>query len=136
MWPFSIKTSDKPSPALKVGETLISWDIRFDWWEFEIDGVSYLQSENPVFDPQIIKELPKVRQWINDLDAEIDREIAKQLDGWCEWDGKKDLGSIEVSCLLEKDQVDVAFSGSDDWGDLGVNIIITAGKIEDVYSGD
>ena len=136
MWPFSKKTSDKPSPSLKVGETLITWDIRFDWWEFEIDGVSYLQSENPVFDPQIIKELPKVRQWINDLDAEFDREIAKQLDGWCEWDGKKDLGSIEVSCLLEKNQVDVAFSGSDDWGDLGVNIIITAGKIEDVYSGD
>ncbi|MCH7573276.1 MAG: hypothetical protein IH891_10210, partial [Planctomycetes bacterium] len=69
-------------------------------------------------------------------DAEIDRGIAKQLDGWCEWDGKKVLDSIEVSCLLEKDQVDVSYSGSDDWGDLGVNIIITGGRIEEVYSGD
>ncbi len=57
------------------------------------------------------------------------------MDGWCEWDGKKDLSSIDVSWLLEKNQVDVSYKG-DDWGDLEVNIVITGGTIEDVYSAD
>ena len=84
MWPFSKQkqTNDKPTPTIKVGETLIKWDKRVDWWGFVIDGAYYSQMDNPVFDPQIINELPKVRQWIKDLDAEIDKEIAKQLDRW------------------------------------------------------
>ena len=137
MWPFSKQkqTYDKPTPTIKVGETLIKWDKRVDWWAFVIDGAYYSQMDNPVFDPQIINELPNVRQWINDLDAEIDKEIAKQLAAWCEWDGKKDLSSIDVSWLLEKNQVDVSYKG-DDWGDLEVNIVITGGTIEDVYSAD
>ncbi len=49
---------------------------------------------------------------------------------------KKNLVSIDVSWLLEKDQVDVSYAGSDNWGDLGVNIVITGGKIDHVYSGD
>ena len=136
MWPFSRKVSDKPTPTIKVGETLIKWRKRLDWWELVIDGTSYSLTDNPVFDTQIIDELPRIRQWINDLDAEIDREIAKQLDGWCEWDGKKEIVSIDVSSLLESNKVDVSYAGNDNWGDLGVNIVIAAGKIDDVYSGD
>ena len=137
MWPFSKhkQTSDKPTPTIKVGETLIKWDKLVDWWEFEIDDAHYSQMDNQVFDPQIINELPKVRQWINNLDAEIDKEIAKQLDRWCEWDGTKYLFSIDVSWLLEKDQVDVSYGGNN-WGDLMVNIVITGGTIDHVYSAD
>ena len=136
MWPFSRKVSDKPTPTIKVGETLIKWRKGLDWWELVIDGTSYSLTDNPVFDTQIIDELPRIRQWIKDLDAEIDKEISKQLDGWCEWDGKKEIVSIDVSCLLEENTVDVSYAGNDNWGDLGVNIVIAAGKIADVYSGD
>ncbi|MCZ6834650.1 MAG: hypothetical protein O7G85_02655 [Planctomycetota bacterium] len=136
MWPFSKPNQDNPLPTIKVGDLIIKWDKSVGCWEFEIDGIHYDLIHNPVFDPQIIDELPKIRQWINALEAEIDKAIAEQLDGWCEWDGKKDLFSIDVSCLLEKDQVDVSYSGNEKWGDLGVNIVITDGKIVDVYSGD
>ena len=136
MWPFSRKVSNKPTPTIKVGETLINWRKGLDWWELVIDGTSYSLTDNPVFDTQIIDELPRIRQWINDLDAEIDKEIAEQLDGWCEWDGKKEIVSIDVSSLLEENRVDVSYAGNDNWGDLGVNIVIVAGKIDHVYSGD
>ncbi len=136
MWPLSRKASDKPTPTIKVGETLIKWRKGLDWWELVIDGTSYSLTDNPVFDTQIIDELPRIRQWINDLDAEIDKEIAEQLDGWCEWDGKKEVVSIDVSSLLEENRIDVSYAGNDNWGDLGVNIVIVGGKVDHVYSGD
>jgi hypothetical protein len=32
--------------------------------------------------------------------------------------------------------IDMAFAGDDSWGDFGVNVIITDGKIVDTYGGD
>ena len=136
MWPFSKKARDKPTPTIKVGETLIKWDNDFHWWEFAIDGEFYSLSDNPVFDSKIIDNLPKVHQWINDLETDIDKEVSKQLEGWCEWGGKKHVISIDVSWLIEKDQVDVSYAGDDSWGDFGINVVITGGEIDHVYAGD
>ena len=74
-------------------------------------------------------------QWLSDLDTQLDNEIKKHLEGWCDWTGEKQLVGIDVSWLIEKREVDVSYA-NDDWGDLGVNVVITDGKITDSYAGD
>ena len=46
------------------------------------------------------------------------------------------FGSIDVSWLTTKRQIDVSYVGDDYWGDLGVNFIITDGRITDSFAGD
>lgn len=105
-------------------------------WEFTDGGIDYSLSDNPVFDPSVLAILPKIATWLKELDAQIDEEIKKHLEGWCDdWCGQKELVGIDVSWLVTKNEVDVSYA-HESWADLGVNVIITDGKITDSYAGD
>ena len=93
-------------------------------------------SDNPVFDPSVLTKLPNVASWLEELDAQINKEIKKHLEGWCDdWHGQKELVGIDVSWLVTKNEVDVSYA-HEDWADLGVNVVIRDGKITDSYAGD
>ncbi|MDM4015908.1 hypothetical protein [Roseiconus lacunae] len=135
MWPFSINKKAKPVPAVRCGDIDVTWNSEFLWWEFSSGDIDYSLTDNPVFDTSLLPELPKVAKWLVDLRSEIDDEIEKHLEGWCDWNGKKDLMGIDVSWLVSKGEVDVSYA-HEDWADLGVNIVITDGKITHSYAAD
>ena len=92
-------------------------------------------TENSVFDVAVLPILPKIEEWLAGLESEIDSEIKKHLEGWCDWKGHKDLVNVDVSWLVTKNAVDLSYA-HEDWADLGVNIVITDGKITNSYAGD
>jgi len=38
--------------------------------------------------------------------------------------------------LVRQNEIDIAYAGGDNWGDLVVNIVINDGKIINSYAGD
>lgn len=135
MWPFARKKNTTPVPAVRCQGIDIAWNPRFHWWEFSVGAIDYSLSDNPIFDTSLLSDLPVVTEWLTQLDAQIDAELSKNLDGWCEWTGKKELVGIDVSRLVDTREIDVAYA-NDDWGDLGVNIVIREGRITGSYAGD
>lgn len=135
MWPFSRNKKPKPVPTIRCGDVVVTWNRDFLWWEFSRDSIDYSLTDNPVFDPSLLSELPKVSAWLVDLESEIDDEIKKHVEGWCDRKGQKDLVVIDVSWLISKNEVNVSFA-HEKWADLGVNIVITNGRITNSYAGD
>lgn len=135
MWPFSRNKSRTPNPSVRVGEISVLWDREFDHWEFNDGQFRYSLYENPEFDVALLNELAEVKKWLIDLDEQISAAIKGHLGDRYEWNGVKDVIGIDVSSLLTKREINVSYA-DDSWGDLGVNVIITAGKITDSYAGD
>ena len=135
MWPFSRDQKTAAARVVRSGGIDVEWNSCYGWWEFCADGINYSLHDNPSFDPELLARLPQVTQWLTVLDAEIDAVIAGHLEGWCAWTGRKELVNVDVSWLLQKGQIDASFA-DDDWGDLGVNVVITGGAISDSYAGD
>jgi hypothetical protein len=136
MWPFTSKKKQSPVPAVRAGDISVRWSAEFEWWEFSDGEFNYSLIDNPEFDVAILNKLGMVKHWLVDLNHEIDAEIKKNLEGWCEWAGEKHVVGIDVSGLISKQEIDVAYADGADWGDLGVNIVITEGKVTDSYAGD
>lgn len=135
MWPFTHKKRTVLVPAIRCNGVVVLWNTAFEHWEFSIDGVNYTRRDNPVFDTEIMSQLHLPMKWIAELDARLEAEIKEHLEGWCDWTGKKELLSIDVSWLIAKREIDVEYF-HDDWGDLGINIVITNGKFTSSYAGD
>jgi hypothetical protein len=110
MWPFSQKLIPKPVPSIRVGDILVDWNRDYDYWEFTFEQQDYTMTENPQFNPAIFDRLPQVKVWIEQLESEINQEISKQLAGWGPSDGQKELLSVDVSWILEKEQVELSYS--------------------------
>jgi hypothetical protein len=135
VWPFSRNKKSALVPAIRCGTVDVVSNPTFQWWEFSDGQIDYSLCDNPVFDPSVLPKLDKVAKWLDDLESDINQEIKKHLEGWCDWKGRKDLVGIDVSWLVGKDEVDVSYA-HEDWADLGVNIVITDGRITRSYAGD
>lgn len=136
MWPFSGKQKSPRVPAIRVGPISARWNLEFGWWEFRDGDFAYLLADNPEFDVALVDQLGKVKRWLSELDQAINAEIKLHLDGRCEWSGNKEVVSIDVSALMSKQEIDVAYVDGDRWGDLGINVVIVAGKVANSYAGD
>ncbi len=134
MWPFSCNQKPSAVRPIRCGDVEVTWNSRFDLWEFSVGEIDY-SFASPTFDPSVLPTLSVIEPWLTELDTEIDQEIAKHLDGWCDWKGEKDLVGIDVSKLVANNEVDVSYA-HEDWADLGINIVIAAGIIVDSYAGD
>jgi hypothetical protein len=135
MWPFSKSKRKVSVPTVRCGETVIRWHS-YGWWEFGYNGYDYTLIDTEEFNPEILSKISRATDWIRSLDSEINKEIERNLAGWCKWNGEKHIVSIDVSSLLLKDTIDVSYAGNDDWGDLGINIVIINGIIDHSYAGD
>jgi len=135
MWPFPSRKGLTPNPTIRCGNTHICWNSQLHCWEFSDGQIDYSLA-NPEFDVALLNSLDRVREWLTALDQDIDAEIKKHLKGLCEWTGEKHVVHVNVSNLVSKNEADVAYAGGDNWGDLGVNIVIADGKIIKSYAGD
>jgi len=135
MWSFSRNKKSVPGPEIRCGDIKITWDSDDHQWEFSVGDIDYSLSENPVFNLSLLSQLDAVVEWLQTLDAEIDSEIKKHLDGRFDWKEQKELLGIDVSWLIDKNEVEVSYV-HDDWGDFGIFVFIANGKITNSDSGD
>src|ERR1041385_6573415 len=113
MWPFSSKKKP-PIPAIRVGGISVRWNTQFKWWEFN-GGEFYYSFCNPEFDVAVLNSLGVVKRWLVDLDHEINAEIKKHLGEAVKWSGEKQLVAIDVTKLISKHEIDVAYADGDEW---------------------
>lgn len=137
MWPFSKRKQTSDHPSVRVGEFSVRWNPSRQGWEFEDDRYDYTLLFSPEFDVAVLDRLEQVRQWLIDLDQEIDAAIQSELKGYelCRWTGKK-LLSIDVADMLLHARFEATYTGDDSWGDLCVHIVITNGKITEIFGSD
>lgn len=136
MWPFSSNKKPTLGPAILIGEISVHWNKDFNGWEFSDGEYVYSLADQPMFDTAILEILAVAKEWLVELDSEIETEIEKHLQGWCEWTGEKHVVGIDVSRLMSHQEIDVSYAGGEEWGDLGINIVITGGRVTSSYAGD
>jgi len=135
VWPSSQQNKkDVMIPTIRGNETLVRWRDNHGW-QFQKNGVMYTLWENPQFDVSLFSEIDVAMSWLEKLEDEINLHVQNFLEGLCEWTGEKELVTIDVSWLVSKKQIDAQYA-NDDWGALGINIVVTDGRIVNSYSGD
>jgi hypothetical protein len=136
MWPFTSK-----KPVAVVRPTVISngitatYDRHWKVWNFSI-GEDEFEVRGEVFNVDVIEHASEVPRWIADSATQINGEIERHLKGWVKWDGEKHAsGGIDVTELTTKQQIDVEYVGNN-WGDLGITVVLRKGLVVDSYAGD
>ena len=135
MWPFKTRRGITRIPSIRCNGLEVHWNVAAGWWEFRYDGTYYSMAENSTFDTSLPSKLDLVQPWLSSLELEIDNEIRTHLEGSNSGIAEKQIVGIDVSWLVDKGEIDVAFA-SDLWDGLGVNIVITDGRVTDSYAGD
>jgi hypothetical protein len=134
MWPFKKSKVTPPAPV-SCGDITAKYDERLEYWGFDFGGLEFHIRGIP-FNEAACEWAREVLPVIRKLDAEIRERVMECLQGWpC------DKTKAEVLCVDLDDYgvaktIDIAFVGDDSWGDFGINVIITDGKIVDAYGGD
>jgi hypothetical protein len=140
MWPFSPK-SPAPCPSVTKGEVRAWWDAQAKCWDIR-DGVHDYSVNSAELDIALFDQLPTVRELLQDLDSDIDAEIRKRFEGpqsfegTLDWSGKKEVVCIYLSEFFSKQEVEVAYAGDDEWGDLLVTVLIRDRKVVGSYADD
>jgi hypothetical protein len=135
MWPFSKPaTSSQPAEVSRDGLTA-RYDSRIQRWVFQCQGIPFWLSD-PSFNEQAFAWAGEAVPVIKNLEDPIRKKVAECLEGW-----ECDLKSAELLCVSlddydENQILELEYVGNDSWGDMGVTVIITRGKITDVHGGD
>jgi len=108
-------------------ELLESWAFQWAGIEFNITGIPFNQD---AFD-----WAREVASMIRTLDAEILARIMDCLEDWPCDKTKVEVLYVDLDDYEKSKTVDIAFTGDNSWGEFGVNVIITDGKINDAYNG-
>jgi hypothetical protein len=135
MWPFGKKTSSPPPEDVTRGEMTARYDAKLKHWVFQCDGIEFNLSGIP-FDQRAFDWAREACAAIHSLDDHMRSRVVQCLEGWPCDKTKAEILSVDLDDYAESQTIDVAFVGDDSWGDFGVNVIITDGKIADVYGGD
>jgi|GEM_PF-2552067 len=135
MWPFRKKHSNKaPKEVFKDGTTA-RYDSKLDSWTFELEEVEFhlsgIQFKEEAFD-----WARQVVVVVRSLDQQIKKSVAGCLEGRpCNTDAAQ-IFWVNLDDYKTSKTFDLAFGGDDSWGDFGVNVIVTDGKIVNVFRGD
>ena len=125
-------------PSMKINSSCtIYYNAEFSIWEFSTPDIEFdCTFDNPEFDLAVVDEVDKISYIIKDLEPEIKLKISKHLENWCEDLENAHILSVDVTKLVTDKVIDISYAGGDEWGDLGINIVIENGKIVETYSGD
>jgi len=136
MWPFTSKKSVAVvRPTVISNGVTATYDRAWNKWNFSV-GEDEFEVRGEVFDARVIEQVSAIPRWIADNSAQINSEIKRHLKGWVEWDGEKhSSGGIDVTELTTKQQIDVEYVGNN-WGDLGITVVLREGLVVDSYAGD
>ena len=111
------------------------YDVKLKRWTFHCDGIEFNVSGIP-FDPAAFGWAREAAAVIRSQVSEIRSRVMECLEGWPGDKTKAQILSVDLDDYASSKTFDVAFVGDESWGDFGVNVIITDGKIVDAYGGD
>jgi hypothetical protein len=111
------------------------YDVLLEYWEFEYGGLEFHIRGIP-FNEAAFEWARRAASVIRTLDAEIRERVMECLQGWPCDKTKAEVLCVDLDEYGKSKTIDLAFTGDDSWGDFGVNVIITNGKIVDAYGGD
>jgi hypothetical protein len=134
MWPFK-KSKATPPADFTRGDITAKYDERLEYWEFELDGLEFHIREIP-FNEAAFDWAREAAPVIRRLTAEIRTRVMECLQDWPCDKSKAEILCVDLDDYGKSKTIDIAFTGDDSWGDFGVNVIITDGKIVDAYGGD
>ena len=135
MWPFK-KKSVVPVPEPVSAEGLTAqYDGELQRWGFQCDGIEFDLSGIP-FDQRAFAWAKESSAQIRTLNEQIRARVMECLEGWPCDKTKAEILSVDLDEYAKSKTINIAFIGDESWGDFGVNVIITDGKIVDAYGGD
>jgi hypothetical protein len=137
MWLFGKKVTSLQPGDVSRGEMTARYDVNSKHWAFRSDGVEFNLSGIP-FNELAFDWAKDVLAVIRSLDDQIRARVRECLESWpCDKTKAEILSvSVDLDKFLESKTLKVAFVGDESWGDFGVEVIITDGRIVDVYGGD
>jgi hypothetical protein len=135
MWPFGKKESSPAPQDVLVGEMTARYDAKLKYWIFQCDNIEFNLSGIP-FDQRAFDWAKEACATIHSLEDEMRALVIQELEGWPCDKTKSEILSADLDDYAESQTMDIAFVGDESWGDFGVNVIITARRIVDVYGGD
>jgi len=135
MWPFHKQRSAPPPAEVSKDGFTARYDPKLKHWAFEHEGIEFNLSGVP-FDEQAFGWAKEASTVLRTLDGQIRSRVTECLEGWPCDQAKAEILCVDLDEYGEGKTLDVAFVGDETWGDFGVNVIITEGKIVDAYGGD
>ena len=111
------------------------YDAKLRHWAFELDGIEFNLSSVP-FDENAFEWAKQASAVIRALDGQIRARVFECLQSWPCDKTKAEILCVDLDEYGKSKTIDLAFVGDETWGDFGVNVIITDGKIVDAYGGD
>jgi hypothetical protein len=134
MWPFK-KSKATPPADISGGDMTAHYDELLEYWEFQWAGFDFHIRGIP-FNQDAFGWAREVAPVIRKLEPNIHARVMECLQDWPCDKTKAEVLCVDLDDYGKSKTIDMAFAGDDSWGDYGVNVIITDGKIEDAYGGD
>jgi len=135
MWPFTKPATSSPPADVSRDGLTACYDSKLQCWVFQCEGIQFWLSGIP-FNEEAFAWAREALPVILKLEAPIRAKISACLEGW-ECDLRSaELLRVDLDDYAESKTMDLEYTGDDSWGDLGVNVIVTDGKIVDVLGGD
>lgn len=135
MWPFGKKASAPRPEDVTVGGMTAHYEAKLKHWVFHCDGIEFNLSGIP-FNAGAFEWAREAAVIIRSQDSQIRSHVMECLEDWPCDKAKAEILSVDLDGYAGSKTIDVSFIGDESWGDFGVNVIITDGKIVDAYGGD
>jgi hypothetical protein len=135
MWPFGKTKASLAPDDVSRGELTARYDRQLRRWSFKVDGIEFNLVGIP-FNEAAFDWARECSGVMRASHVEIRARVMEFLEDWPCDKTKAEVLCVDLNKFGESRTMEVAFVGDDSWGDLGVNLIITDGKIVDVYGGD
>jgi len=135
MWPFHKQTSALPPEDVSKDGFTARYDPKLKHWVFVHERIEFNLSGVP-FDINAFEWAKEALMVLRTLDGQIRSSVIECLEGWPCDQTRAEILCVDLDEYGEGKTLDVAFVGDETWGDFGVNVIITEGKIVDAYGGD
>ena len=134
MWPFR---KPKPNRLADVsrGDMTARYDQQLEFWVFEYDGIEFHLAGIP-FNEAAFDWAREASGVIRTLDSEIRARVMEYLGDGPLDKTKTEILGVELDEYSESKTFVVAFTGDESWGDFGLDVTITEGKIVAVDGGD
>ena len=133
MWPF--KKSKATPPDVSCGDMTARYDALLEHWEFQWAGFDFHIRGIP-FNQEAFHWAREVAPVIRQLEPEIHASVMECLREWPCDKTKAEVLCVDLDDYAEDKTIVVAFTGDDSWGDFGVDVTITDGKIIAADGGD
>jgi len=111
------------------------YDQQLEYWAFECGGIEFHVKGIP-FNEAAFDWARQSVEVIRSLDGDMRSRVDECLGDWPCDKSKKEILGVELDEYPESKTIIVAFTGDDSWGDMGVDVTITDGKIVAVDGGD